>query len=259
MDTARNYIRFSIQSDTPDAIPGRIPFHNDHSYVLVILRNTESSNLSLAFANLSVPSEAFVKEFLINSQKDDPVYLVNLEMKDKVPVHISNYYSTLPSRIIDFDNNQSSVVLKLLKKLMRYSGSSENKALEHFYFKMLLQFVAEVGQQTNTYKSRQEEISISFLKMLQSYDYPNHSVTHYADLLYVTRPYLTRAVRSFTGTTPKIFINQRIGEVAKILLGTQQSIDAISDTLGFDSIPSFTAFFKKHEGISPLSYRKSNR
>lgn len=62
-----------------------------------------------------------------------------------------------------------------------------------------------------------------------------------------------------TGKTPKEYILSKKLAYAKRLLGDGEApLNEIATNLGFGYYSCFSAFFKKHTGLSPLKYRKKN-
>ena len=72
--------------------------------------------------------------------------------------------------------------------------------------------------------------------------------------------YLFKICQENTGLTPKQLIDyQIIGNIKKMLLSTDWSIQQVADVMGFPDQASLGQFFKRNEGVSPLAFRKSFR
>ncbi|MBO7493654.1 MAG: AraC family transcriptional regulator [Bacteroidales bacterium] len=50
-----------------------------------------------------------------------------------------------------------------------------------------------------------------------------------------------------------------MGNIKKLLLSTDWSIQQVADVMGFPDQASLGQFFKRNEGVSPLTFRKSFR
>ena len=62
------------------------------------------------------------------------------------------------------------------------------------------------------------------------------------------------------GVPPGLFITRHRLEIAKThLLRSNIRVDELAQLCGFRSIHSFSHFFKKHTGLSPLAWKKANR
>lgn len=105
--------------------------------------------------------------------------------------------------------------------------------------------------------SRMDDILHEFVKMLDEYGNEKHDIPFYAGKLCITPQYLSRLVRMRTTKTVYFHISQVLMVEAKRLLrGKYGSIQQISEKMNFSDQASFGKFFKKHEGVSPIEYRK---
>ncbi|MEO6912778.1 MAG: AraC family transcriptional regulator [Candidatus Baltobacteraceae bacterium] len=69
---------------------------------------------------------------------------------------------------------------------------------------------------------------------------------------------LVRQFRAATGKSPYAYLLELRLERAKLLLSrSDASIQSIAETVGFDDLAHFSAFFKRNTGRSPSSYRAS--
>jgi len=76
-------------------------------------------------------------------------------------------------------------------------------------------------------------------------------------LLNVTPNHLNKSVKSTTGKSATKWIDETILLEAKYLLyQTTLSINEIAMQVGHEDHSYFSRFFKKHEGITPIQYRK---
>lgn len=67
--------------------------------------------------------------------------------------------------------------------------------------------------------------------------------------------YLYRTVRKHKGTTLVEYVNRiRFEEAKQLITQSDLTISEISYSLGFESIPYFSRFFKKYAGIAPSEY-----
>ena len=57
-------------------------------------------------------------------------------------------------------------------------------------------------------------------------------------------------------TKKRLFLQQKISNIKKLLDNTEMSVQDIAMKLNFGSANYFSCFFKSKTGISPLSYRK---
>ncbi|MEO1653410.1 MAG: helix-turn-helix domain-containing protein, partial [Bacteroidota bacterium] len=91
---------------------------------------------------------------------------------------------------------------------------------------------------------------------LETYAAP-HATSFYAHQLSVHPNHLNAVVKNLTGITALGHIHNHLLHLAKShLVQTEMSVKEIAYTLYFDSPNNFSAFFKKHTGKTPLTYRQ---
>lgn len=106
--------------------------------------------------------------------------------------------------------------------------------------------------------SRKEEIMNQFLELLFTHVKTHHVVTFYADKLFITPQYLSLILKELTGKSANKWIDEALMVEAKVLLKMPQvTVQQVADQLNFSDQSTFGKFFKKHQGVSPLEYRRS--
>lgn len=105
----------------------------------------------------------------------------------------------------------------------------------------------------------QKLIKTSFYPEAQLETFANlHSPAYYAGVLNIHPNHLNSVVKSITGKTALNHIHHHILKLAKAeLKQTSVSVKEIAYGLHFDSPNNFSSFFKKHAGVTPLTYRKA--
>lgn len=105
--------------------------------------------------------------------------------------------------------------------------------------------------------SAAEVITNKFKELIHQHIKTHHLVHYYASMLNVTPNHLNKSVRTVTGKSAAKWIDETILLEAKYLLfQTSLSVSEIAIQVGLDDQSYFSRFFKKHEGISPIQYRK---
>ncbi len=83
------------------------------------------------------------------------------------------------------------------------------------------------------------------------------SLDDYADMALMNPAHFLRNFKTAFGITPHQYMMEKRLELAKkLLLNTRQSVQEISEQIGFDVLSSFSYQFKKQEGLSPSQFRK---
>lgn len=93
-----------------------------------------------------------------------------------------------------------------------------------------------------------------------NYIYRNYNQQFHVELLsdmcHLCATHFRRLLNQMVGTTPLDFINSiRINKACQYLRGTEYSIIAVSEQVGFHSVSSFNRYFIKVMGISPREWR----
>jgi AraC-like DNA-binding protein len=83
------------------------------------------------------------------------------------------------------------------------------------------------------------------------------SLEQIAEQNFISKYYLSREFKKYTGQTPIDYLRSVRMSQAKILLtSTDLSITDVAQRVGFEYTNYFQSVFKKYEGITPLHYRK---
>ncbi|MFD2968718.1 AraC family transcriptional regulator [Sphingobacterium bambusae] len=78
-----------------------------------------------------------------------------------------------------------------------------------------------------------------------------------ADQVHMSKDHMIRIFKREIGVTPVEYINRKKIERSQMMLITSNiTIKEISYSLGFESISYFNQIFKKHVGLTPLSFKK---
>lgn len=142
------------------------------------------------------------------------------------------------------------------------------------YILLLLNQVRRLFNKNVDARLAKEQIRTADLKLLSRFQklvktsfYPEadletfsnlHSPSYYASVLNVHPNHLNAVVKTITGKTTLNHIHNHILKLAKAELSqTGASVKEIAYSLHFDSPNSFSAFFKKNTGLTPLTYRKT--
>lgn len=87
----------------------------------------------------------------------------------------------------------------------------------------------------------------------------NIDLENIADEAYFSKFHFIRLFKSICGKTPHQYLTQVRIDKAKFFLGLNHNVSSTCFMVGFDSITSFTALFKKSEKKTPSEYQRQNR
>ena len=104
-----------------------------------------------------------------------------------------------------------------------------------------------------------DRIYRKFMLLLAENSNVNRSVKSYADELCVSPKYLTSVCRRHGNyTASELIAASIISRIKQLLLYSDLSIKEVAAEMGFDNLSFFGKYVKKHLGLSPNNYRKSN-
>ena len=160
-----------------------------------------------------------------------------------------------------------------MKLILEYHASIVKQYnREHLYRHQLVKaslyiLIVEVNSIYNAHKLLHETLSPSwtevicqrFISLLMQHYREERDTNYYADKLCLSVDYLSTTIKKVTGESVLFWIHKMVILEAKILLKTtDMNIVQISDSLNLPNSSFFEKLFKKHTGMSPLSYRKNN-
>lgn len=113
-------------------------------------------------------------------------------------------------------------------------------------------------QNTSVAITPQVDICEKFIDLVSSNFKRERDIGFYADILCISKKYLSTLLRQNTGMTALEWIERYVVLYAKSCLSsTTMTVQQISDELQFPSQSVFGKYFKRVEGISPRAYRQS--
>jgi len=111
---------------------------------------------------------------------------------------------------------------------------------------------------TTTITGQKDRILLQFMQLLNKPGNTQRDVQSYAHQMLITPKYLSAVCKEKTNRTASDWINQvMIGHVRHYLTQTNLSIKEIAYQMDFPDVSFFCKYTKKHLGLAPLDYRKS--
>lgn len=106
-------------------------------------------------------------------------------------------------------------------------------------------------------KSKDLHFVLLFKELIESHYATQKTVLFYAEKMNVTTKRLLQATTKIQGKTPKEIIDYRVVlEIKRLLSHTDQSIKEVAFSLGFNEPTNFVKYFRKHDGVTPATFRK---
>ena len=160
-------------------------------------------------------------------------------LQDRAKEALESYLS-MCRNLIPIDNNPNR--LEILQLLTRA------------FFLGLGYFLHEMGQNIN---SRNEELTASFIKLVELNYTEHRELSFYAERLNLTTKHLSRVVKATSGKSAMNWIEKHvILDAISQLLSSNISIKEIAYRLNFPSQSCFGKYFNRIVGVSPVIYRE---
>jgi len=120
--------------------------------------------------------------------------------------------------------------------------------------------IIELATNTHVSKKLRKEL-LNLFEKKHIYTNPDLQISDIATMLHTNRTYISQAINQEFSCTFSAFVNTYRINKSKELLETdiekKQSLEQISQQVGFGSLHSFIRVFKEQEGCTPGNYRES--
>lgn len=159
---------------------------------------------------------------------------------------------------------------KLLKQLLDNIAFRLHTSDQHLFGKQLFELafsefileLANIGSKLNkdslSNYTRGEYLTIQFIALARQHYKVETKLEFYASKLSVTTKYLSETVKQINNKTAKeILLELRLSNAKFLLSKSDLDIKEIAYQLGYDSLSTFSRYFKEKEGISPKEYKDS--
>jgi AraC-like DNA-binding protein len=251
------------------SLPQRPGFH------LMLLFTSGSGDYFLDFRKISCRSGTLiharpgqVQQFVLGQTLEADVLLFTPEfLLPAIAVAEAGYLATLIDDVVpdgvaqlepDGFQNIRAVLAATEQAYKTTTGSDMSAAiLQHLLYATLFTAArdsvhSDAAPITHGYRT----VVKKFLRALEERYRKTRKVDSYAQAIGYPTKSLRRACLMVAGSTPKSIIEQRlILEAKRLLVHTDNSVQAIAGVLGFSEPTNFVKFFKRHGGMGPLEFR----
>ncbi len=169
--------------------------------------------------------------------------------------------SNIPNLVIE--GKDKDILITVWKMLIIEMQTRDN--LQHEMLQMMLKRILILS--TRIYKDQhniqtldKENLNLvrSFNYMVEKHFKEKHTVAEYANLLNKSPKTLSNLFKSLDSKTPIQYIQDRIMlEARRLLKYTDKGVSEIGYELGYSDVQSFSRFFKRQEGLSPIEYKNN--
>lgn len=184
----------------------------------------------------------------------------------KSSVDPSAYLSTKQSPHIQLTEAEALMLNQLMQMVYLRNMEEENnpyriERLTHCFSLLLFEIASFFARQQKHMPlklTRKEELSATFLNLLNMHFKEQRGLQFYADQLFITPKYLTQTIKETIGKTAGELIDEMVTTEAKVLLHTSSdTIAQVAENLYFSNQFFFSKFFKNQTGLTPSEYRKA--
>lgn len=152
-----------------------------------------------------------------------------------------------------------STVWKMLEQEMASQDNLQQEMLQ-MMLKRILILCARIYKTQENYGSV-EHANVDIIReynfLVEQHFKEKHAVADYATMLNKSPKTLSNLFKKVGNKSPLQYIHERkILEARRMLSYTDKHVTEISYELGFTEVQAFSRFFKKHETVSPVEFKK---
>ncbi|PZP45209.1 MAG: AraC family transcriptional regulator [Pseudopedobacter saltans] len=174
---------------------------------------------------------------------------------EKLNLFLNVSYTIMHLDEVDYETSLS--LLKYLQKKSTVEGIYTNDIIRSTILNLLFELAETIARKGIPTSQNHSDLSIRFADLVVQHFKEYKNVDYYTTTLCVSNKHLIEVVKKSTGKTPHQFIDEMLLKESIVLLGnTTMSITDIAFELNFQSVASFSRFFKANSGHSPTQYRK---
>lgn len=238
---------------------GKIILKEQISVVEIHENSVVLINMKSVYELLEISKDIEIRSIAYNRSFIEKVSLKlnRLNLYNSLKKQLSRNFPLKPEEFsILWDNTELlSQTLKSQDKIEFSQEIEVNYLSIIIYF--LMSFAPFSGYEQQGKMSRSQQIVYDFIMLVSEHYLTHKSVQFYAQKLGISMRHLSSVLKQENGKTANEIISEFILNEAKAQLsGTSKSINTIADNLQFSDYYSFSHFFKKHQKISPIQYRK---
>jgi len=155
---------------------------------------------------------------------------------------------------------ESSALQRICYKM--YSAQKTDKmycdySCSGYVYDYLIEFHHFMDSKLNKLRNERNKLLLPVLNYIDDNFRSDFPLTALADLAGITPQHLCRVFKETMNMRPVEYLTQkRLSEAKRLLQRNEQSIFEIAVLSGFTDVRYFSTVFKKHEGMTPMDYKK---
>ncbi len=222
---------------------------HSHPYIELMFFLEGAASIELAGTQLSVSLYDTVVYPAHRPHREDP----SPELKREIIclwVELPGLTLEEPLQIQDSGNRLGSLFLRIHEE--SHAGEQAPGLLE-YYLKALLTLVVYLSSE-----SRRRPMLPRAMQYIHSHFTEQITLDELARLEHISKSYLSRQFKRFTGMTVIEYVNNLRIEMAKrLLVSSDESVTNIAYHVGYESPKYFYRMFRAACGLSPAAFRKA--
>lgn len=174
----------------------------------------------------------------------------------------NNFYRSFEVTANNIEIHKATKNLKFLVSLVSNFKNNKSRDYDNSLFFNYMSLIMEIFHITTGEKNIENKKIYSdkrindAIKFIEDNISAELTVSDVSDYLHISGKQLTRLFRTYTGTTPGIFIkNERISILRRLLLNADYTLSDIAEIMQYNDVSALIKFFKNTEGITPQKYR----
>ncbi len=154
--------------------------------------------------------------------------------------------------------NTLSQEWNLLENEMTSTDNFQQEMLQMMLKRILIICTRVYKKQVNSMKLDNSNMDLirEYNFLVEQHFKEKHTVAEYAELLYKSPKTLSNLFKKIGNKSPLQFIHDRkLLEAKRLLYYSDKTVSEVGYELGFSDIQSFSRFFKKNQGVTPLEFK----
>ena len=173
------------------------------------------------------------------------------------------YNNVFEIPFISLNQTQSLEIQQIIQEIQfeMKNDDANTEEMLRILLKLIILKSTRIWKQQHQLADNNQQADVQFLrrfsKLVEQHYKTLHTVSDYAELLFVTPKNLSKKIGLVSKSTPNDIIKDRIIlESKRLLAHTTMTVKEIAYSLNYEDDAYFIRFFTKHSGLSPVSFRK---